>query len=153
MPLADRSGPRYECGLDRHVGDADWRRGYVGDSDREYPWGAEPDSGVHGHFGYFDWAISGDPRGRTAAVGLYPGGRAVCGALDMGGNVWEWCAEKDEGDKLGATEVDDSRDPRLLRGGSWFSDIPDDLRASSRFGSRPDNRFDFVGFRVYCRPH
>lgn len=29
--------------------------------------------------------------GRTSPVGLFPQGASMCGALDMAGNVWEWC--------------------------------------------------------------
>ncbi|MFZ4827189.1 MAG: SUMF1/EgtB/PvdO family nonheme iron enzyme, partial [Phototrophicaceae bacterium] len=28
---------------------------------------------------------------RTTSVGMYPHGAATCGALDMAGNLWEWC--------------------------------------------------------------
>ncbi|GAB4524215.1 MAG: hypothetical protein OHK0046_38810 [Anaerolineae bacterium] len=28
---------------------------------------------------------------RSTAVGMYPHGAAECGALDMAGNLWEWC--------------------------------------------------------------
>jgi formylglycine-generating enzyme required for sulfatase activity len=40
---------------------------------------------------------------------------------------------------------------RLLRGGSWSS-RPASCRSACRNYSRPDIRFNFIGFRVCCLP-
>jgi hypothetical protein len=50
--------------------------------------------------------------GHTSAVGLFPKGEADCGALDLAGNVWEWCRNEYE-------DVAEAR--RVLRGGSWIN--------------------------------
>jgi formylglycine-generating enzyme required for sulfatase activity len=50
---------------------------------RTYPWGEDED------ISRTNTSESG--LGRSTAVGLYPHGRAACGALDMAGNLAEWC--------------------------------------------------------------
>src|SRR5262249_49235339 len=37
------------------------------------------------------WEYLDDPESRTTPVGLFSRGASQCGALDMAGNVWEWC--------------------------------------------------------------
>jgi formylglycine-generating enzyme required for sulfatase activity len=91
----------------------------------------------------------------------------------MHGNVWEWCldhwhhgyegAPADGSAWLSTTEQQnplstkpvkgliDDLEPRLLRGGSWFS-IPRGCRSAYRDRSQPDFADDFVGFRVVCLP-
>ena len=78
--------------------------------------------------------------GQTCAVGLYPAGAASCGALDMAGNVWEWCySEYEQPERTGrggaATRV-----ARAVRGGSW-NDVLRFARASYRNRNNPDNRY------------
>ena len=81
---------------------------------------------------------------RTTAVGLYPKGASPVGALDMSGNVWEWCLNEYENpDRIDLS----SENRRVLRGGSW--DLSQSLaRCVSRDSRYPDFRVHDIGFRL-----
>jgi formylglycine-generating enzyme required for sulfatase activity/energy-coupling factor transporter ATP-binding protein EcfA2 len=82
--------------------------------------------------------------GQTSAVGIFPEDRSPCGALDMTGNVGEWCVNRrndQDTDDLSGT------DTRALRGGSW-SNYPDFARAAYRRSGHPLLRNYDLGFRV-----
>ena len=92
---------------------------------------------------------------RTTAVGIFPDGASVEGALDMAGNVWEWCGdwydEKAYEKRKGQT-VTDPMGPaagefRILRGGSWFAE-ENTVRCAYRNGLYPDGWNDYSGFRL-----
>jgi len=83
--------------------------------------------------------------GRTTAVGMYPQGAAKWGAMDMAGNVWEWCLNKYS--ELKETQVDASGADRVLRGGS-FSGNQVDASCVYRGSSTPSHDFSGYGFRV-----
>ncbi|MDZ4767898.1 MAG: SUMF1/EgtB/PvdO family nonheme iron enzyme, partial [Chloroflexota bacterium] len=106
------------------------------------------DGRVYPYRGGFD-ADKGNTRetgiAATSAVGIFPAGASPYGALDMSGNVWEWCLTKY--DSPDVNTVDDSTDVRVLRGGSWGN--PQDLaRASFRVRNSPLDRYYGFGFRV-----
>jgi formylglycine-generating enzyme required for sulfatase activity len=62
----------------------EWQQAATGDdSAREYPWGVDWDPAYAN-----TWESH---LGRTTAVGVYPQGASPVGALDMSGNVEEWC--------------------------------------------------------------
>jgi formylglycine-generating enzyme required for sulfatase activity len=128
--------------------DEQWRRAYVGEGDREFPWQGEPDPNPNRHANYRQTDLK-----RTSAVGAFPDGAATSGALDMAGNVWEWCLEKIdfESGEVGSGVIDAEGDRRVLRGGSW-GNVPDFLRSALRYRYYAVNRHDGIGFRLVCRP-
>ncbi len=88
---------------------------------RTYPWGDEPPPTP-------EHAIFEDDQGRNlgapAPVGCCPDGAAACGALDMVGQVWEWCSSSADAYPQGAGEMkkDFTRNEYdvPVRGGSWW---------------------------------
>jgi formylglycine-generating enzyme required for sulfatase activity len=109
-----------------------------GTEKREYPWGKWREG----------YAITREARlQQTIAVGLYPQGAAICGAMDMSGQVWEWCANKYSNPK--DTIIDNST--RVLRGGSF--DFDSDVAACAfRSDYNPSYSFSGWGFRVVVAP-
>lgn len=83
--------------------------------------------------------------GETTAVGSYPGGAAVCGALDMAGNVWELCLSEYESLQMNTN----NSAARVVRGGS-FHDGAHITRCAARPDHNPGNWLSGVGFRVIC---
>jgi hypothetical protein len=108
-----------------------------GFAEREYPWQGKWDSQRANSL------ESG--LGETTAVGAYPDGAAVCGALDMAGNVWELCLSEYESLKISMN----SSAARVVRGGS-FHDASHIARCAARPDHNPGNWLSGVGFRVVC---
>ncbi|NWJ48672.1 MAG: SUMF1/EgtB/PvdO family nonheme iron enzyme [Chloroflexi bacterium] len=79
-----------------------------GSQQREYPWGAWQE-------GYANTVEAGLKR--TTAVGMYPQGAATCGAMDISGNLLEWCQNKYQ--KPSEVVVDGSGEMRVIRGGAF----------------------------------
>jgi formylglycine-generating enzyme required for sulfatase activity len=106
----------------------------------EYPWGATGDAAKAN--------TSESGLARTTAVGVYPAGSATCGALDLSGNVWEWCLnEFNQPDNIGLS----GQSARVVRGGAWFN-VQVFARVACRGRDSPDFRYFNNGFRVGCRP-
>jgi formylglycine-generating enzyme required for sulfatase activity len=89
--------------------------------------------------------------GKTTEVGSYPAN--PWGLYDMHGNVWEWVEDCWNAGYYGApangsawTGGDCSR--RVMRGGSWNSWLPSDLRSANRRWYHSDGRDNSIGFRV-----
>ena len=110
-----------------------------GREEREYPWGKwdEQPRANTTEAGIND---------RSTAVGMYPHGAAVCGALDMAGNLREWCLNEYENPQ-NMQPGGDSR--RVLRGGSFLG-ILRFARCAARLASLPFNQFNNLGLRVFC---
>jgi formylglycine-generating enzyme required for sulfatase activity len=105
----------------------------------EYPWGATWDGRLAN--------TTEAGLGRSSVVGLYPLGQARCGALDLSGNLWEWCGNEYSSVK----NIDiSSENEKVLRGGSWFDKF-DFTRADAR-GNLLLNGLLAFGFRVCLLP-
>jgi formylglycine-generating enzyme required for sulfatase activity len=126
--------------------EAGWERAARGDDGLRYPWGAVPPS--------IDRAVfsSTSPKavaGRAAGAGPF-------GHHDLAGQVWEWCRDAYgpykalSPDNMDPWNDAEGADPRVARGGSWFSSAWW-LRTAFRDYWRPGDRNDLLGFRVCVR--
>jgi formylglycine-generating enzyme required for sulfatase activity len=104
-----------------------------GNAKRSYPWG-EWKEGYSNTKEAKQW--------QTVAVGMYPQGRAECGAQDMAGNVWEWCANRYS--KL--AEI------RVLLGRSFWGVSSNSMCAFRDGLSFPFNAAVNFGFRLVIAP-
>ena len=103
----------------------------------------------------------GNFRQETMDVASFPAN--PWGLHDMGGNVWEWCADywhnnyegapEDGKDWLEEDAIGDKieRKSRLLRGGSWNA-RPSRCRSAFRVSGHTGNHGSAYGFRVCCLP-
>jgi formylglycine-generating enzyme required for sulfatase activity len=86
----------------------------------------------------------------TAPIGTFKPN--TFGVYDMHGNVWEWVEDcwsesYDEAPTDGSARVTGDCGSRVVRGGSWNSDVPK-LRSAARGWNQPSGRNRSIGFRV-----
>ena len=115
---------------------------------RKYPWGDGYQVGYANiNETYKGYEVGPHYLQTTTAVGIYPQGVSPCGALDMSGNVWEWCLNEYSSGKvnIGSNEM------RGLRGASW-SNNDYWARAAFRYYYYPSDRNLNLGFRVVVAP-
>jgi len=133
--------------------EAQWEYAARGPEGHKYPWGDEWDSKKCCN------RDNQGPGGRTFPVGSFPEGANWCGALDMAGNVWEWCSDWYDESYYASSPDTDPAGPatgtlRLLRGGSWYDGgISGDLcRSAARSLFDPVSRMSTIGFRCVRTP-
>lgn len=128
----------------------EWEKGAKGPRLRDYPWGSS-----------WDPTMCRNPSNRgketTTSVWAYPEGRSFWGCYQMAGNVWEWCADGHEegyyarlkalGGETNAVPTD-SGERRVMRGGSWHDDLPEQFLCAYPCLCEPTRREPKIGFRV-----
>lgn len=113
---------------------------------RRWPWGDEAGASAVANV-----ALT---RGDTARCGLFPAGRAPCGAEELAGGVWEWTASPfapfpgfTPGLYRGYSEPWFGDGHRVLRGGCWLSH-PEMARVTFRNWFEPGVRTFPSGLRL-----
>jgi hypothetical protein len=106
----------------------------------EFPWGKQwPPPSNAGNYGI------PQKRGATMPVGSFKANSL--GIYDLGGNVWEWCADTYKGGSSGA-----ARDWGVLRGGSWATSNRLEMQSSYRNVIDRNDRDVIYGFRCVLGP-
>jgi formylglycine-generating enzyme required for sulfatase activity len=123
----------------RHVGGdlpqlAEWQRAAGGSDGAIFPWGADEPDATRANFRRFG-------PGMPTPVRSYPAGVSPCGAFDMAGNVYERVYTEGRGGGL----------PVMIRGGSWASPHPLNLRTFDLCMQGMDVAERTVGFRCVVR--
>ena len=160
--------------------EAEWERAARGTDGRKFPWGSEWDPGercnfadascpldkinFHGRVASEEFKERGvdwdrehrDGHSFVSPVGSYPRGVSPVGALDMAGNVWQWCADWFDAGAYARYKAGDQTPPapgkeKVSRGGSFF-DAARSCRSAYRVWSAPSYKEANVGFRAVLRP-
>lgn len=117
-----------------------WQRAAQGEDGRQYPWGNR-----------FNASLCNTREGKvhkTTSVRRYVKGASPYGAMDMAGNVWEWCQSTVYSRVKGPVGENAER---AIRGGSYSSKFVR-VRNNHRVYLKPIARCGTIGFRVVAEP-
>lgn len=124
--------------------EAEWEKAARSADGRIYPWGNAPGDKKTAA------PVGDNSKDHTWPVGSFPDDLALCGALDLAGNVWEWTASWYDAypgnDKL---EIEYGRKYRIIRGGGAidYYGATSTRRCADRARSLPYGTYDALGFR------
>jgi formylglycine-generating enzyme required for sulfatase activity len=135
--------------------EAEWEKAARGADNTIWSWG----NTWNGEFCNNADKETAEKLNRTSPVGMYPQGVSGYGALDMLGNVWEWCSDWFDDGLYQKRAEELVKDPmgvssgiyRVLRGGS-FDNNRGNARCAYRLGDYPVDFGNLIGFRVCVSP-
>lgn len=131
-----------------------WEKAARGTDGRLYPWGNDPPTPEHGHFG--PKPEEGKPwkmPNLYVNVGNFPKGKSPYGCYDMLGNQYEWTASYNApyANNPEVAKMKGYGKMPALRGGSWYHGWVG-FYSSKRFGLEPDETYYHIGFRTIWTP-
>jgi formylglycine-generating enzyme required for sulfatase activity len=135
--------PQVQIRLPTHV---EWVRAARHTDQRRYPWGdtaPNPETANH-HDAYV---------GMAAPVGCFPAGQAMCGALDMAGNAWEWMATTYHQVQQRIPLTDAQQTEWLVLAGGSAHSSKEHLTWDNRNWDHPQGWNDLRGFRMVWFPN
>ncbi|MGO8671201.1 MAG: formylglycine-generating enzyme family protein [Capsulimonadaceae bacterium] len=132
--------------------EAEWEKAARGTDGSDFPWGNEWDP----ERCQCSRKELLDAKG-TAPVTSHPSGASPLGAMDMAGNVWEWCADWYADDIYRTAPNRNPQGPktgtsRVVRGGGWYFILGGFFRCACRYWLAPAGRYFYSGFRAVVRP-
>jgi len=135
--------------------ESEWEYAATGPVHLKYPWGDSPEPTCSNNTAVFNEVGGtsgyGCGNGGTLPVGSKIAGASWCGALDMSGNLWEWCEDWWHGDYTGAPDNGSAwllptGSTRVLRGGGFHNGAVT-MRSAKRTGHTPSSRRAYLGAR------